>query len=232
MHGVIDLVDTVVTAPAQPPLTVEYARRHLRALGHSDDLLVATWILAAAQYFEEQTGRQIITATREVWLDAFPCRPQTDGYQPVRIELPRPPLQTVVSVRYIDGTGDLVSFSDGGSPDLPLFKVNAPAGPHAVRGWLEPVYGAAWPLARGESGAVRIQYTAGYGDDMAAVPELIRGILCYLVTHFDQFRGAVHEARRGQVLELPYGVQAMLDGFKYSAQSSIVLRRGPQGWCR
>jgi len=34
----------------------------------------------------------------------------------------------------------------------------------------------------------------------------------------------VHEARRGQVLELPYGVQEVIKGFKYSSLSTIVMR--------
>lgn len=212
----IAIVDSLITPPAVPPMTVAYARKHIKAISNAEDLLVAGWIQAAGSYFEEQTGRQIITATREVWLDGFPsCG---------RIELPHPPLQSVVSVRYVNSSGDLASFDDGASPAVPSYSVKAPQGPYAVRGWLEPNYGGTWPTPRAESGAVRIQYTCGYGDAVEDVPELITAILCYLVGHFDQFRSAVHEARRGSLEELPFGVRMMLDGFKYSALPTMALR--------
>lgn len=215
MSRVIELVHSLITSPAQPAMTVDHARRHIKALTISDDVLIRGWIEAARHYFEEQTGRQIITATHEVWLDAFPC----GG----RIELPHPPLQSVVSVLYVDSTGALASFSDGGSPDVPSYAVKAPQGPYAQRGWIEPLYGTAWPTARCESGAVRIQYTSGYGDTPEDVPELVTAILCFLVAHFDRFRGAVEDQTRG-LIPVPYGVQMMLDGFKYSALSTQQLR--------
>jgi hypothetical protein len=57
------------------------------------------------------------------------------------------------------------------------------------------------------------------------MPSLVRGILCFLVGHFDTYPSAVQESSRGQTLmELPLGVQAMMSGFKYSALPSQVLR--------
>lgn len=218
----LTITDSVISAPATSALTLAYAKEHLRALGSTDDALVAVWIEAATSYFEEQTGRQVITATREAWLDAFPFV-GASGID-ARIELPHPPLQAVESVLYINADGDLTNFDDGTSPSINLWTSSATAGPYASRGCVEPICGQTWPIARYETGAVRIRYTCGYGPDETDVPELVRGILCYLVAHFDTFRSAVHEARRGQVLELPYGVQAMLDGFKYSALPSQVLR--------
>lgn len=215
-----DGVDTLIEEPASPPLTVAYARKHIKALGNDEDELIASWILAATQYVEGQTGRQIITATRELWLDRFPGPYVTavpcTGW---RIELPRPPLQSVVSVQYVNSDGTLQAFTDGASPETISYQVKAPAGTYARRGWIEPLASVAWPIAREESGAVRIRYVAGYGDYPDQVPELLRGVLCFLVAHFDQVRAAVHEVRRGQMMELPYGVQAMLNDFKYSAMS-------------
>lgn len=235
MYGrVIRITDSLIVPPVAPPVTVEYAKRHMRSLGNSEDVLVATWIQAAASYIEEQTGRQIGLATREAWLDTFPGYAGMTGRQQ-KIELPHPPLQSVVSVTYIDGDGTLQTFEDTStSPATSLLHVRNPQGPYATCGTVEPVSGSSWPTTRCESDAVRIQYTCGYGATPDDTPELLRGIILYLASHFDQFRGAVHEARRGQVLELPYGVEQMLTGFKYSALSSMVLRAaGPYlgaGW--
>lgn len=221
MSRVISMVDSLVTPPAVPPMTVAYAKKHIKSISTAEDLLIASWIQAAGSYFEEQTGRQIITATREVWLDGFPTYVWPGGG---RIELPHPPLQSVVSVRYVDGSGSLLNFDDGASPAVQSYSVKAPQGPYAARGWLEPNYGGMWPTPRAESGSVRIQYTCGYGDSVEDVPELITAILCFLVAHFDQFRSAVHEAQRGSIEELPFGVRIMMDGFKYSALPTMVLR--------
>lgn len=216
------LINTVAGgSPAIQALTLAYAKLHIRSLGTADDALLTVYIDAAASYFESQTGRQLLTATREVWLDAFPFLGASGGN--ARIELPHPPLQSVVSVAYVDGNGVVQTL--GGSPTV--LKVSAPVGPYAARGVVEPLAGGTWPIARAETGAVRIRYTCGYGNTPATIPPLARGVLCYLVGHFDTFRAAVHEARRGQVLELPYGVQMMLDGFRFSALPSQVLRTYP-----
>lgn len=213
------LISTVASAsPAVMPLTLTYAKQHIRALGTTDDTLTTIRILAAAQYFEEQTGRQLLTATREAWLDAFPFVGQSGAN--ARIELPKPPLQSVVSVKYIDSSGTLQSFQ-GGSPIANLFTTVKPAGPYAARGWVEPLYGGTWPQARAQTGAVRIQYTCGYGDTAAAIPELVKGVLCYLVGVFDQFPVPVQP---GGLEDMPFGIRVMLEGFKYSALPSQLLR--------
>lgn len=220
------LISTVASAsPANLPLTLTYAKQHIRALGTTDDTLTTFRILAAAQFFEEQTGRQLLTATREAWLDAFPFVGFSGGT--ARIELPKPPLQSVVSVKYIDSSGTLQSFR-GGSPIADLFTTVKPVGPYAARGWVEPTYGTYWPTARAQTGAVRIQYTCGYGDTAAAIPELVRGVLCFLVGHFDQYPVPTVP---GGIEEIPYGIRIMLEGFKYSALPSQVLRTTQtNGW--
>jgi len=219
----LSLTDTLIStvaggSPAVQALTLAYTKLHIRSLGTADDALISVYIDAAASYFESQTGRQLLTATREAWIDAFPFLGSSGNC--ARIQLPHPPLQSVVSIAYVDGSGVVQTL--GGSPTV--VKVSAPQGPYAARGWVEPLSGGVWPIARAETGAVRIRYTCGYGNTPASIPPLARGVLCYLVAHFDTFRGAVHEARRGEVLELPYGVQMMIDGFKLSALPTQVLR--------
>jgi uncharacterized phiE125 gp8 family phage protein len=218
----LQITDSLISTLPVPAITVAYAKDHIRALGSIDDNLIAVWINAAASYFEEQTGRQLITATREVWLDAFPWVGATGAAS--RIELPHPPLQSIVSVRYLDANGVLQSFT-GGSPVSSLFTSSAPAGPYARRGWVEPLFGQPWPTPYTQTGAIRIRYTCGYGDTPDDIPELVRGILCFLIGHFDTNRAAVQNMQRGEsVMELPYGVKEMIGGFKYSALPSQVLR--------
>lgn len=225
------MTDTLISslADASPPvqaLTLAYAKQHIRALGTADDALTSVRIDAAASYFERQTGRQLLTATRELWLDAFPFLGASGSLS--RIELPNPPLLSVVSVQYVDDSGVTHSFT-GGSPVANLFRVSAPVGPYAARGWVEPIGSGTWPIAGSSTGAVRIRYTCGYGSTPDDIPALARGVLCFLVAHFDQFPSAVQESRGGSLVELPLGVQAMIDGFRYSALPSQTLWAGT-GW--
>jgi uncharacterized phiE125 gp8 family phage protein len=213
------LVSSVETgSPAVSALTLAYAKLHIRALGTADDTLTAVRINAAASYFSEQTGRPILTETRQAGLDAFPFVGATGNA--ARIELPHPILQGVTSVKYIDANGVLQSFT-GGSPVAPLWRAVTYAGPYGGRGYVEPLYGQSWPIARCETDSVRILYTCGYGSTPESVPALVRGVLCYLIAHFDTFPSATQEA---SVSELPLGLTQMMNAFKYSAYPSQVLR--------
>jgi uncharacterized phiE125 gp8 family phage protein len=208
-------------SPAVQALTMAYARLQIRSYGTVEDTLLATFIDAAASYFAEQTGRPCLTETRVAGLSAFPFVGSSGSA--ARIELPHPPLQRVRTVEYIDANGTLQSFV-GGSPSAALWRAVTYAGDYAVRGSVEPLYGGTWPIARCETDAVRITYDCGYANTAADVPALVQGILGYLVGQFDTYRAASEETVRGQVIEVPYGVRMLLDGFKYTARSSQVLR--------
>ena len=206
MRRVLKLTDNLIEAAVAPPVTVAYAKKHIKALTGSEDVLVETWIRAGGAMFEEATGRQPITATREVWLDTFPGLGLSGRRQ--RIELPRPPLQEVLSVKYLDGDGVLQSFTD--------YVVVAPSGDYCRPGFVEPSPGASWPGTADRSGAVQIRYKCGYGDGPEDLPPMVTGIVCFLVSQFDVYRTPVAEPR-GILVQVPFGLQAMLDGFKYSA---------------
>lgn len=216
MPRVIHTTDTLITPRQVPPMDVIYAQKHIKSLGNVDDVLIANWIEAAEQEFEEQTGRQIMMATRELWLDAFP-----DGAG--RIQLPHPPLQSVVSVLYIASDGSLASVDDGASPVTLGYEVKAPSGPYAARGWVVPTFGAVWPVAQCQPGAVRIQYTCGYASIPEQVPPLITGILAYLVANQDRYRPGLVESQRGNFYELPW-VQRQINAFKYAGYETMAAK--------
>jgi uncharacterized phiE125 gp8 family phage protein len=216
MSSVIHTTNHLVTPRAVPPMDVIYAFRHIKGLGNADDVLIANWIEAAEQEFEEQTGRQVMLATWEYWLDAFP---DFSG----RIELPKPPLQSVVSVQYVADDGTLTSYDDAASPPTVLWESRAPAGPYAARGWVVPTFGNSWPVIQRQPGAVRIQYTCGYASIPEQVPPLITGILCYLVANHDRYRPGYVEQSRGNLIELPW-VQRQINAFKYAGLESSAPR--------
>lgn len=217
MSCVIQTSASLITPATELPITVAYAKLHLKAISNVEDTLVEAWIRASTQYFEEQTGRPIMRATFEYWLDASPVE--------TKIELPHPPLRSVVSVQYINEDGALTSFGDGASPETVSWQARYPEGPYARRGWIEPIYGASWPTPRVEAGAVRIRYEAGYATATDDVPELIKAILLLMVGQFDAFRSELHVSEGSRLERLPFGIDQMMTGFKYSSMGSQVLHR-------
>lgn len=217
MSRVIATSASVITPSTVLPIDAYYAKLHIRAISAVEDELVDSWIMAATQYFEEQTGRPIMRAIFEYWLDAFPVE--------TMIELPHPPLVSVVSVVYVDADGATTPFDDGASPATASWQVRAPSGVYARRGLVEPIYGSVWPTTRAEAGAVRIRYEAGYASTSDEVPALIKAALLLLVGHFDQFRSEVHLSESAKLEKLPFGAEQIMDAFKHSAKSSQVLHR-------
>lgn len=187
-------VEHLITGPTYEPLDLEETKKALSWTSDLDDTLIDTWISTARQRFEQQTGRQLMTATWEAWLDAFPCV----------IELPKAPLISVVSIKYVDADGALTTL------DPSAYSVKAPQGPQGDRGWIEPAYGATWPSTRDESGAVRVRYTAGYGSAQGDVPELVRSGLYLLLSDFWCSRCANEEK---VAPKKPIGMDELLSAF-------------------
>lgn len=205
MRRVIPTLDSVITAPAAEPLTlalVKAQRRVSSSVTALDDLFTL-WIAAARQHFEEVTGRQTITATRELWMETFPLERE--------IELPYPPLQSVVSIKYDDTTDTEQTFSTSN------YRTIAPAGDYCARGRVVLQDGSYWPIpATNRPWPVRIQFTCGYADDNTGVPALIQSLLMMIIGTFHKY-GEDVQAQRGTMERVPLGAKLLMDGFKYSA---------------
>jgi uncharacterized phiE125 gp8 family phage protein len=85
------------------------------------------------------------------------------------IDLPRPPLQSVESIQYIDTAGNFQTLA----PED--YVVDASSG---EIGRVALAWNRFWPITRCSINSVIIQFTAGYGDAAEDVPQAIRqGIL-------------------------------------------------------
>lgn len=132
-------------------------------------------IAASRTYCENWTARAFVTQTWELVLDAFPT---------AEILIPRPPLQSVTSIKYDDGAG--VEQTLG----TLLYAVDSVSQP----GWVVPA-SSGWPTGVWDGiNSVRIRYVAGYDPgtsspvDLAEnVPgDLKAAILLYLGQLYDQ----------------------------------------------
>ena len=136
----------VVTQPSFEPISLSDARTWCRIPdGFTDDdsLIENVLIPAMRERAEDITRRAFCQQTLELTLPCFsPC-----------IELPRPPLIQVESVKYVDADGDVQTVD----PDI--YQIDSYREPALIA----PAYQQVWPaIVRGEFNAVRIRYTAGY----------------------------------------------------------------------
>lgn len=160
---------TLIEAPGEEPLTAAEVKARLSIGDELSDDIADALITAARQTIdgaEGWLGRALVTQTWRGNFDHFPnC--SIDG----RIEIPLPPLQSIVGVSYID--------SDGASIELAQDLYQLVEGP---RPYIVPAYGESWPATRDVADAVSITFVAGYGD-ADDVPEPIKSAIALMVSH-------------------------------------------------
>jgi uncharacterized phiE125 gp8 family phage protein len=168
---------TRTTQPATEPVDLVEAKTHLRLDTNDYDSRITAFVQAAREALEIATERTMITSTWRLKLDAFPLartRPATHrqlergtlASEPgaAAIKLPRPPLQSVNSVKYVD--------TDGTEQTLSASKYIVDSDSDPAR--LTEAHGETWPDTRDIVNAVTIDYDAGYGDDAIDVPQALR----------------------------------------------------------
>lgn len=184
---------TQTAPPSEEPLTLAEAKSHLRVDTADDDALIAALIAAARAEFEEQTFRQLVTATWQMRLDRFP--PGQNA-----LVIPRAPLQAISAITYTDTAGATQT----------LGAVNYAAEIDREPGLVRLAYGQSWPATRAQPNAVSVTFTAGYGA-AAAVDELIKEALKLAI-------GAMYEFREdflsgATIAKLPKGVDSIVTLF-------------------
>lgn len=180
----------LITAPTAEPVTLTEAKAHLRVIGTDDDAYITTLIVAARQAAEHITGRALMPQTWELALNAFECE----------MKLPKPPIASVTSVKYLDAAGTLQTLS---ATDYELNDYKEPA--EIIRPFL-----TIWPVTQQHENAVKIRYVAGYAN-AAAVPQEIKSWMLLRI-------GMLYENRESviagvPIAELPF-VDRLLDASK------------------
>ena len=151
-------------APTVEPVTLEELKDHLRGVSTADeDALLQSYLCVAREAVEvEEVSRALLTQTLELRLDGWPWSHRVGIYSR-GIRLPRPPLQSVSSIAYIDANGATQTL------DAALYTVD----PYVEPGRIVPAYGVAWPNLRAVPACVTVTYVAGW-TDRGKVPERIR----------------------------------------------------------
>lgn len=178
------------TGPLRPPVEPADVQRQLATTpeqgAHVEDL-----ISAATDAAETYLGRALVRQTWRLTLDGFPCE----------IELPRPPLLEVSSVRYLD--------QDGAWQTLAEDAYRVLDGGEIAR--IQPAYGESWPSPRACDESVEVVYEAGYGDAAADVPATIRQAIVLIVGEWLEAREGYFVAN-ANIRPIGWSARFLLDG--------------------
>lgn len=184
----------LVIPPIIEPVSLEEAKLHCRVETDADDSIIEGWIKTAREYCEKFQNRAYCQQTWELWLDDFPKVGQ--------LQIPRPPLILVDSIKYYDVDDVEYDF------DPTEYFVDTKNEP----GWVALNYGSTWPseTLRPANG-VCITFTAGYEpgeyDDAENVPSDVKSAIKLLIGHWYENREATGAAN---IKDIPKGVDALL----------------------
>lgn len=149
----------LIDGPTVEPVDAVEAMRQLRIDDQANAPLVTSALLSAREEAEFELGRALLTQTRQLTLMAWPDRDEHSG----AVLLDYPPVQEVQEVRYWDGEQWIVLATD----QYTLERLDR------VHHLLMPA--VSWPALGTRKGPrVRITYVAGFGDEGADVPSVIR----------------------------------------------------------
>jgi len=184
----------VVTPPASPAVALATVRQHVRVDTTDDDDLLGLYLDSATQTVETFLGRALITTTlswdvMDAPLNNVPMIPAGNLFVlPLAfsglslagraLELPRAPVQEVLSFRMGIGADAVDIAADRYSQDLG----QDPARLRLLNGLslLGNLYG---------SPGFSVTFRAGYGDDPSAIPAPIRHALLLMTSYGYERRG-------------------------------------------
>jgi uncharacterized phiE125 gp8 family phage protein len=151
----------LIEAPADEPVTLEAVKNHLAVDTSDFDDQLTGYIASVRAYLDGRDGilgRALIAQTWDLKLRCFPAV----------IELPLPPLQSVMSITYIDANGDTQTLSES------AYQVSGIGG--SQRGCIAPAYGERWPSSRDVPEGITVRFVAGYPDDGNSPPDLAANV--------------------------------------------------------
>lgn len=140
------------TAPTLEPLTLDEVRDHCGITTTNDDAYLDALIVTVRQAMEHRLRRALLTQTRKLRID-------DDWPASGRVYLPRPPLQSVTSVAYLDTAGASQTLA---ASVYQVVGARTTPDADASLAYLRPAYAQSWPSVRAVPETVTITYVCGW----------------------------------------------------------------------
>ena len=168
----------IITAATDEPITLAEAKAQCRVEDEfaDDDTYLTTAISTARDVVEKLTGRFLMDQEVEVYLKEFPSTR--------RIEIPKPPLTAVNSLKYYDEADAIQTLASSS------YRVSVNTEP----GFLELKADNYWPDTETRFDAVIVNFQAGYAS-ASAVPASIKHAILMMVSDLYTRRDATTEMR-------------------------------------
>lgn len=181
----------LIFPPPSELLSVADVQKHSRIDSDSEaEWAVASLLPVAIEEVQTYCNVQLLSATREETLTAFPC-----GREPLK--LPYRPLHAIVSIKYRATDGTLTTWDAA--------EYEAERGDFAA--WVRPAYSYTWPIARNDADGVQIRYVCGW-PNVESIPQHLLHAVRMTVTHLYEIRDSVVVGTAG--VELPMTVKHLL----------------------
>ncbi len=182
---------TTTTGPAEEPIELALAKKHLRIDHDDEDTLIEAWIKAARELTEVHCSKRWVTQSVRATFDSWPG----DGI----IRLPIEPVSAIGSVKYLDANGTLTTIGSSN------YQSRLDGSPPIIAG----VANYYWPSVQyGAMNPVRVEFTAGYGA-ASAVPASVKAAMLLCLGYWDQNRGG-EPSETPAALGMPAGARALL----------------------
>ena len=185
----------VIAAPTTEALTVDEVTGFIRVTRISERAQLTNFIIPSARAdFEKFTGRALMLQTLEVDVRA-PCWPVRAG---VSVSLPRPPLDSIVSVNVLNLANELTVVPTDG------YRAETAIEPHGLM-VIDP---EEWPDVETVELAprLRIRFKAGVENASDVPPDLRKALMMWVSAYYEN-RSVITETSSGMLARVPDALQ-------------------------
>lgn len=180
----------VVTSPVGQVVDAQEMSEYLRWDSPEEVRLILGNVAGATKYVEENSGKQLLTATYDVSWRRFPgCNGE--------LVVPRLPFASLTSLKYSDANGTEQTLSST------LYTVNS--GSEHAAAYIIPAYNEIWPSTRGHDRDVTARFVCGFGTK-EQVPDTYKIQICMLAAHWWKHRDAI---ACGSMSKMPLAFEAL-----------------------
>ena len=192
------------TKPNEPVISITDAKEHLRVVHDAEDILIQWIVDAATEHCETFQGRAYVTQEFQLTLPRFP--------HGRALRLPRPPLQGVEQIEYLDRNGDTQTL------DSSAYRSVTTTEP----GMVILNDGESWPQVGQAPDAVRVTFTAGYGGP-EDVPHALQSAVLLYAGHLYENRETA-TVGTGPSFRLPLGYENLLRPNRFTMPDPLGAR--------